>query len=118
VNREKIMAAKAPSEAVEVKEWAGEDGDGTVYIKSLNSAEYANFWSHVEAVAKESTDPTTVGLILVMHCLTDKEGKRILNDDDLPVLQSQPGYLVNNLAVVANRLNDITGLIEQVTQKK
>jgi hypothetical protein len=112
MTREQILASTTiQSEAVDVPKWGG-----TVYLKTLNSAQRVEFFGLVEPI---KDNPTKVGMLLVVHCLFDDQGHRILQPEDADsLLENQSGELMNRLCAIANRLNGIGDGAAEKAEKK
>jgi len=96
LTREALLAAKdlCPKETVSIPELGGD-----VVIQGLTAKELVTFQR--KADGKEEN----FAFRLLVLCLKDENGQRILNDEDAPTVEQWPGAIVQRLVEVAMRLN-------------
>lgn len=92
-------------EEVEVPVW------GAMQIRSLDALELVSLSEWLATVEEIETRRrgTSIMAMVAVRCLSDVDGERLLQDDDLPALYRKPGA-VEALPVVfaaANRINRI-----------
>lgn len=101
LTREDILRSVGHAvEPVEVPEWGG-----TVYLRTLTAGELLalNATAHEDA---STPSPPMIARLLVA-CLCDESGKRLLTDADAAALESKPAPILYRLYRVAGRLNGL-----------
>ena len=89
-------------EEVEVPEWGG-----WVYIRSLSARERDLFEGSIGAVAGKQ-NLANLRARLVVLCLCDEDGNRILEDDQSEFLGAKNAQVINRLFEKARRLSGMT----------
>lgn len=101
LNRQEILKAEdLGRREVEIPEWGGR-----VYIKTLTAQE--RFDLSERCAALNATGVRFMTVILV-GCLVDQDGRRILDDDDVDLLAAKAGSVVQRLFDIADELNGFT----------
>lgn len=99
LTREQILAARNRDDRrpvrVSVPEWGGD-----VYLRVLTVAD--------QVALSEDVKPAEMPVQVLLHCLVDESGTRILEDDDAADLAQEDFPLVLRLFAEAARLNGLT----------
>ncbi len=97
LTREEILASRKDRKPVrlEVPEWGGE-----VYVKVMSAADQAALSENVEA----SEFPIRV----IIHCLVDEQGERILTDEDAPELAKDDFPIIMRVFAFVAKLNGLS----------
>ena len=99
LNREQILNARNRADRrpvkVSVPEWGGD-----VYLRVLTVAD--------QVALSEDVKPADMPVQVLLHCLVDEEGTRILQDDDAAELAKEDFPLVLRLFAEAAKLNGLT----------
>ena len=111
VSREQLLAPPAlVQEPVECP------GLGTLIVRELTQAEFAEFIASLETTGGRPFDPR-YGLKLLGRCAIDETGARLLHDDDVETLgRWKVGVLAPAIAA-ADRLNGISAPAIQSAEK-
>jgi hypothetical protein len=106
LNRDALLALKVecPTETVDVKEFGA-----PVIVKGMDAKELTRFQKSLEKPGKKAgeveIDNETFAHKLLVRCLVDGKGERLLKDDEFALLQKWPGSVFHKLSQVAMRLN-------------
>jgi hypothetical protein len=105
LNREKLLAAKieVPSEKVDCPELGG-----SLIVRGMTGKEQSAFLKALRKKVdggKVIVDEENFNARLIVACLVDEKGTRILTDDEFNIVQSWPGSVFQKLAAAAQRLN-------------
>lgn len=97
LTREQILASRADRKPVplDVPEWGGE-----VYVRVMTVRDQA-------AIAEGKT-PAEVPLLVLLHCLVDENGERILRDEDLEALASEDFPIIMRVFAFVAKLNGLS----------
>jgi len=110
LNREQLLASvgKLPSEVVDLPQVGGK-----VIVCGMSAdAAMALQQSMTKPGVKPGEidiDQAELAFKMVLNCVVDKDGKRLLTDDDVKVLRAGRGDIFQKLATVAMRLNGLAG---------
>ena len=98
LNREALLAtAKCPTEKVTIPQ-------GTVIVRGMTGRELIAFQRSVTAANGKAVDDTAFPAKLLVCCLVDEKGQRLLKDEDWEAVLNMPGAVVQKLTTVALRL--------------
>lgn len=103
LTREQLLSTfKRSSETVKLPELGGD-----VVIRGITAAELMTFQKSVQAKKNGSiaVDEDTFAAKLLVRCIVDKDGKRILSDEDWQPLMEWPASAFQRCTSVAMRLN-------------
>jgi len=103
LTREQLLAvAKRSSETVKLPELGGE-----VIIRGITAGELMTFQKAVQSKKNGSVavDEDTFAAKLLVRCIVDQAGKRILNDGDWEPLMEWPAAAFQRVTTVAMKLN-------------
>lgn len=105
LTRDKLLAkVTLLSEVVHLPEMGGD-----VLVRGMTAAELLSFQAAVSTGKKNGTtvavDEKSFPSKLLVRCIVDEKGKRILNDDDWQVLEAWPAAAFQRAASVALRVN-------------
>lgn len=101
--RKVILEAKdRRAEALEVKEWGV-----TVYMTELSALALDSWQEEVSRRKKDGDGMMLDSASLVARCMCDKDGNRIIGDDDLTEFSKKSGKVIKRLFDVALRVNGI-----------
>lgn len=98
--RDKILAAEdTVLTPVEVPEWAC-----TVYLKRLNVGERIPL---LDALERKGDENKIVGVLCLIYCVVDEDGKPVFGYDDYDALMNKAGDVVLRLGGRAAKLNKL-----------
>lgn len=104
LTRDKLIAkVSLLSEVVHLPEMGGD-----VLVRGMTAAELLNFQAAVNVGKKNgaaSIDEKTFPMKLLVRCIVDEKGNRILGDDDWSSLDQWPATAFQRAAAVALRVN-------------
>lgn len=103
LTREQLLSTfKRSSETVKLPELGGE-----VIIRGITAAELLTFQKAVQSKRNGSmaVDEDTFAAKLLVRCIVDQAGKRILTDDDWQPLMEWPAAAFQRCTTIAMRLN-------------
>ncbi len=104
---EAASAASCPQETVEVPEFGG-----AVIVRGMSGAQMAEFdkavMGPIDGDKPPQVDQDLFAPMLLVHCLVDEKGSRLLKDSDLPKVKAWPASAFRRLATIAMRLNGFT----------
>ena len=112
LTREQLIVPIVPSQTVNVPDLAGD-----VIVVGLTAAE-RDAWDAEQYALKEKGELAHLANFrarLVVRCLVDKHGQRLLTDDDAVALGKQSGRIVDRLFDVAR---DLSGLASDEQEKE
>jgi hypothetical protein len=97
LTREQILRSRGDRKPVrlEVPEWGGE-----VYVRVLSAKDQANLAEDVKAAE--------LPIRVILHCLVDEKGKRILTDDDFDALSEEDFPIIMKVFAFAAKLNGLS----------
>lgn len=105
-----FAAADTPTETVHVEEWGGD-----VIVRGLTAAGRDAFEASIQKREKDKrgkervkTDLTNFRAKLVVLCLVDEAGNRLLSNDDAVALGNKSAAAVNQVFDVARRLSGMS----------
>lgn len=98
LTRDQILASKGNTKPVrlEVPEWGAEP----VYIRVLSAKDQMEL--------SEGVKPAEMPVRVILHCLVDEHGKRILGDDDFDLLSDFPFPVVMRVFAAVAKLNGLS----------
>jgi hypothetical protein len=104
VTREKLLAAKIdlPKEEVDVPELGGK-----VNVRGMSGKHLSAFYKSVRKGKSMEIDEETFNARLVVSCLVDGKGERLLKDEEYTVIMDWPGPVYNKLVSSAMRVNGL-----------
>ena len=97
LTREQILAARSnrKPERLEVPEWGGE-----VYVRVLSAKD--------QMTVADGATPQETPIRVLLHCLVDEKGERILADDDFDALASEDFPVIMRVFAFAAKLNGLS----------
>jgi hypothetical protein len=97
LTREQILASRKDRKPtrIDVPEWGGE-----VYIRVLSAQDQMQM--------SEGTKPQDMPITVILHCLVDENGERILQDDDFDALAQEDFPVIMRVFSQAARLNGLS----------
>jgi hypothetical protein len=108
LDKEKFLAAakNLPSERVAVPEFGGE-----VVVRGMSAKERLAFEKTlVKADGKpEQVDQDALSVKLLVRCMVDDKGDRLLADEDAPFIEGLRGDVFQRLVTAAFRVNGYSG---------
>jgi hypothetical protein len=111
LSREELLAIKPHAVAVEI------EGHGKVYLKGLDAKERDDYEQSLiergpdgRSRSKEHQENIRAGLVL--RCVCDENGERLLADDDLLALGQVDGAIIDKLWDEARKLSGMA--IEEI----
>lgn len=108
MNREQILQKRPPKvKPVEVPEWGG-----TIHIRVMTGAELDGYDQ-----AAYQNDYRMIRAELLVRCLCDEQGNRILSDQDVAELAQQDGYILDRLFDEAREHNGMTSRAKESIAK-
>jgi hypothetical protein len=102
LSREAILGHVDRGEEVSVPEWGG-----SVWVRGLTVAE----WSDLQQVTKDA-DPIVNMAAMVVRCVVDEAGNRVLANEDAPELAKKEAIVVARLARIGQRLSGFAATTE------
>lgn len=106
LNRESLLAASAdvPSQTVPVPEWGG-----AVIVRGMSAKELLAFQKTLEKPGGKAgeidIDQESLAVKILIYCLFDADGNRLLDAGDEAVVQGMRGDVFQKLTRVAMQLN-------------
>jgi hypothetical protein len=82
-------------------------GLGTVIVRELTQAEFADLVASLATDRGRPYDPQ-YSLKLLVRCLVDEHGNRLLRDEDVEVLGRWPASVLRVAIEAADRLNNLS----------
>lgn len=103
LSREKLLKAKIelPTEVVDIPEFGGK-----VKIRGMTGKEQSSFHKSIRAKG-DKVDEDTFGAKLVVHCLVDDKGERLLTEADWETVYGWPTAIYNRVTAAAMRVNGL-----------
>lgn len=97
--KEQILSAKVETQKVNVPQW-----NVDVYLKVLSAWDRFSLWQYIE------TKGEYFSLALLARSLADENGNRIFTDseEDLKALADKENAVIEQLALLAMKLNKMT----------
>ena len=97
LTREQILGSRKDRKParIDVPEWGGE-----VYIRVLSARDQMEM--------SEDTKPQDMPITVILHCLVDENGERILQDDDFEALAQEDFPVIMRVFSQAARLNGLS----------
>jgi hypothetical protein len=104
LTREKLLKAKIelPTETVDVPEFGGK-----FTIRGMTGKDQSAFHKSIRAKGGDKVDEDTFGAKLVVHCLVDDKGERLLMDADWELVYGWPTAIYNRVSAAAMRVNGL-----------
>jgi hypothetical protein len=94
--RTKLESRKARrAEPLEVPEW-----EQTVYLRCMSAQDQIDL--------SEGTAPAQLPVKILLHCLVDENGERLLGDDDFALLAGEDFPVIMRIFGVAAKLNGLS----------
>lgn len=103
LNRDQLLSdTKRPIETVRLTDKGGE-----ILVRGITAGELMHFQKAISSKKNgvASLDEDTFAAKLLVRCIVDETGKRILQDDDWQALQNWPAADFQKATTVAMRLN-------------
>lgn len=98
MTREQILSAKPTIEGpIDVPTWGG-----AVHVRRLSAVEMFRW-----GTSDRGDDNTAAAASLVVRCVCDDLGTRLLNDEDAATLQNQDASVLELLYPIAAKLNRV-----------
>ena len=98
-SKAQILEAIEPRMAVEMPEW-----EITVWLRSMSVADQ----KQIEDLSNAETSPHDVLMRVLVMSITDTNGNRMLNDDDIPALMERSAPACLRLAQEALKFNGLS----------
>ena len=109
LNRKALLALKVdcPTETVEVPVWGA-----SVIVKGMDARELTAFQKSIEMPGKRpgevQIDEETLSHKLIVRCLVDDKGHRLLKDEEYKFVQEWPAAAFQKIHHAALRVNGMT----------
>jgi hypothetical protein len=107
LNREKLLKAKVdvPQETVDLPEFKG-----SVIVRGMTGKEQSSFHKNLRGATKTKVevDEDTFTAKLVVHCMVDDKGDRMLKDDEWELVYDWPTLVFNRITAAAMRVNGLS----------
>lgn len=115
LSREAILARAQAFETreVHIPSWADESGDDVVLVRGLSAKEWDAHQASVrifQGGQEVGIDQNNVSAKLVVRCIVDESGKRLLTDADAAVLGDLP---ITDLNTIMEAILDLSGMTEK-----
>lgn len=101
ITRDTIITPHLPVEEVYVAEWGG-----VVRVRGLTARERDAYEASLMSAGRVSWDNARAKL--VVRCLVDAQGQRLLSDTDAEALGGCAAHIIDRLFAVASRLSGLT----------
>jgi hypothetical protein len=97
LTREQILASRRDRKPVllEVPEWGGD-----VYVRVMSAADQAEL--------SEGVKPAELPIRVILHCLVDEAGERILTDEDAEALAKEDFPVILRVFAFVAKLNGLS----------
>lgn len=111
-NKEKVYLDKSKFlalndtkiEEVEIPEW-----ESTVYVRALTAKELMDYVNATIDIQKgQSKDLAKSQLLMVAYCLCDSEGKRLIQDNEISLLENKNAGVINRIFEAAQRVSGLS----------
>ncbi len=99
MTREEFLSKSIKPRSVELPEW-----ETSVFVRAMTTAERFG-WSAV--VTKDETDAANNLMALLVRCICDESGLRLLTDADTEALAGKDFVVLDRIGKVAMELNGI-----------
>jgi hypothetical protein len=97
LTREQILASRMNRKPVllEVPEWGGD-----VYVRVMSAAD--------QAILSDGVKPAELPIHVILHCLVDESGDRILTDEDAEALAKEDFPVIMRVFAFVAKLNGLS----------
>jgi hypothetical protein len=111
LNKSDILSPRKPAmESIDVPDWGGK-----VNIRVMSGADLDQYYSESYTLVDGEVKANQVNCTarLLVKCICDEDGKRLLEDADAEALGQQGAAILEQLKEVAKRLNKMGGDVEK-----
>lgn len=107
LNKDQLLAIICVSEPLVLKDV---DGIGEIYIKRLTVSDQGEI-----AKKADANDNVGSGLVMIAHCVCDKDGKRLFTDGDIKQLGTMSA---NHMTALVTAISEVNGFDDKLADIK
>lgn len=106
LDRKGLLAIKVdlPQQTVEIPEWGA-----SIIVRGMTGKDQSTLFRAAQKKGGSGVEEETFAARLVAASLVDKDGNRLLEDNEYEKVLSWPGPVLNKISLVAMQLNGLSG---------